>query len=144
MIFAEKPSGFKNKFDIVSCFCIKEDKFLFLHRQNHKPQGNTWGVPAGKADPGEDLTNAIQRELKEETGLTVTKKEIRYLGKVYTRYPDYDFTFHMYKTIIKGNAKVTINPKEHKDFKWVAQTSLSKLALMEDIEECIKLFYIEP
>ena len=47
----------------------------------------------------------------------------------------------MYKTIIDENAKVIINPKEHKAFKWINPASLKSLPLMEDIEECIKLFY---
>ncbi|MGH7203071.1 MAG: NUDIX hydrolase [Candidatus Levyibacteriota bacterium] len=77
MIFTLKPANFKNRFDIVSCFCMKEDALLLLHRQNHKPQGNTWGIPAGKVDGEERLDNAIQRELKEETGLDISTKGIQ-------------------------------------------------------------------
>ncbi len=39
---------------------------LILHRE-----GNHWGFPKGKANPGEAPLEAATRELKEETGLTV-------------------------------------------------------------------------
>jgi bis(5'-nucleosidyl)-tetraphosphatase len=39
---------------------------LILHRE-----GNHWGFPKGKANPGETPLEAATRELKEETGLIV-------------------------------------------------------------------------
>ena len=41
---------------------------LILHRE-----GNHWGFPKGKANPGESSLQAATRELKEETGLEVTE-----------------------------------------------------------------------
>ena len=41
---------------------------LILHRE-----GNHWGFPKGKANPGETPLAAASRELKEETGLSVLK-----------------------------------------------------------------------
>jgi bis(5'-nucleosidyl)-tetraphosphatase len=41
---------------------------LILHRE-----GNHWGFPKGKANPGETPLAAAPRELKEETGLAVLK-----------------------------------------------------------------------
>jgi bis(5'-nucleosidyl)-tetraphosphatase len=40
---------------------------LILHRE-----GNHWGFPKGKANPGETPLESATRELKEETGLVVT------------------------------------------------------------------------
>lgn len=41
---------------------------LILHSQ-----GNHWGFPKGKANPNETALETAVRELKEETGLTVTE-----------------------------------------------------------------------
>jgi len=41
---------------------------LILHRE-----GNHWGFPKGKANPNESPLESAVRELKEETGLSVTR-----------------------------------------------------------------------
>lgn len=142
MIHKTKPPGFKSRFDIVSCFVKKEDKILILLRQDHKPQGNTWGLPAGKINGKESSLNAIHRELKEETGIAAPKENIQYLGKAYTRYPGYDFIFHIYKTEVNKDTQVVINPGEHKEYKWVEIGNTESLELMEDLTECIDQFYL--
>lgn len=140
MIYSVKPLTFKNKFDIVSCFCIKGEKILLLHRQDHKPQGDTWGIPAGKVDNNEERVIAVQRELKEETGLDIPIEKLHYIDKVYTRYPEYDFTFYMYQTVIDEDVAIHINSKEHKGFRWVSPQNTRIFNLMEDLEECIKRY----
>jgi ADP-ribose pyrophosphatase YjhB (NUDIX family) len=67
MLYTNKPEVFDPKFDVVSCFVEYKGKILLLHRQDHKPQGNTYGVPAGKVDAGEDIWTTVRREIEEET-----------------------------------------------------------------------------
>lgn len=141
MIYKIQPSGFKKKFDIASCFCVKEDKILLLLRQNHKPQPNTWGIPAGKVNADETPLCAIHRELEEETGLLVPDSNFKYLDRAYVRYPEFDFTFYMYETILAKDVRILINEEEHKDFVWVNSVEVNKLNLIEDLENCIKQFY---
>ncbi len=50
MISRNKPENFTPKFEVVSCFVEYNDEILLLLRQDHKPEGNTYGVPAGKID----------------------------------------------------------------------------------------------
>ena len=59
MIFKERPPNFSSEFDVASCFVEHDGEILLLHRQDHKPEGNTWGVPAGKVDEGEEIMQTM-------------------------------------------------------------------------------------
>jgi ADP-ribose pyrophosphatase YjhB (NUDIX family) len=44
---------------------------LLLIRRGTEPGRGLWSVPGGRVEPGEALTAAIEREVREETGLRV-------------------------------------------------------------------------
>jgi 8-oxo-dGTP pyrophosphatase MutT (NUDIX family) len=44
------------------------DRFLLVHERKH---GQTWYLPAGRVEPGEEITAAALRETLEETGVPV-------------------------------------------------------------------------
>ena len=68
MISEVKPKNFAPKYEVVGCFVEHNGKILLLHRQDNILQGNTWGLPAGRIEPGESPEEAMVREIKEETG----------------------------------------------------------------------------
>ncbi len=47
-----------------------EDSFLLIRRKN-PPSQNMWAIPGGKIKLGETLQQAAEREVWEETGITV-------------------------------------------------------------------------
>uniref|UniRef100_UPI003F4910CD NUDIX hydrolase n=1 Tax=Streptomyces sp. CA-136453 TaxID=3240050 RepID=UPI003F4910CD len=65
---------------VVGAVIADEDsKVLLLHRTADDYLGGLWELPSGGVDPGENLIDALHREVKEETGLTVTAVD-GYLG----------------------------------------------------------------
>lgn len=44
---------------------------VLLVRRSNPPDAGYWGFPGGKIEPGETIEYAVEREVKEETGLTV-------------------------------------------------------------------------
>ena len=44
---------------------------LLLIRRGTEPGRGRWSVPGGRAEPGESLEAAVEREVREETGLPV-------------------------------------------------------------------------
>jgi len=141
MIYQEKPQNFNPRFDVVSCFVQYNGEVLLLHRQDHKPEGNTWGVPAGKVDAGEDILEAMIREVQEETGFVLPASQLFYFGKVYVKYPNYDFVYHIFHSKLDQRQKVTINHIEHKGFRWISPGNALKMPLIQDLDACVKLFY---
>jgi 8-oxo-dGTP diphosphatase len=50
-----------------------DDVLLVLQQGRHNPRP-TWAIPGGRVDPGELPTEAMVREVREETGLEVTDR----------------------------------------------------------------------
>ncbi len=141
MMFLEKPTDFDPRMETVSCFLERDGRFLLLHRCDHKSEGDTWGVPAGKMEQGEDILDATIRELYEETGVRAVSGELKYWGKVFVRYPEFDFVYHISSMRCPAEAAIRINPKEHKDLRWVTQEEALSMNLIRDFDTVIKLFY---
>lgn len=51
---------------------IEQDGRLLLVRNLRRDGSTDWSTPGGVVDPGEELIEALQREVEEETGLSVT------------------------------------------------------------------------
>ena len=66
---------------------LPDGKIVLIQRSDTKQ----WGLPGGMVDWGEDVSTAVVRELKEETGLDTLK--IRRLVGVYSA-PDRDPRIH--------------------------------------------------
>ncbi len=63
-----------------------EGRVLLTQRASHVHQGGLWEFPGGKLEPGETVTQALHRELKEEVGIEV--RSAKPLIKIKHRYPD--------------------------------------------------------
>lgn len=142
MTFTTTPPDFSPKFDVVGCYVEYDDKVLILKRQSHKPQGSQYGLPAGKVDAGEDLAQAIMREIKEETGITILPENLRFVKSFPTRYPGYDFIFHVFTIHLLEKPEITINPSEHSEYRWVCPKDILTLSDgMEDFASYTQILY---
>jgi 8-oxo-dGTP pyrophosphatase MutT (NUDIX family) len=139
MIYEEMPEDFESVFEVVACFVEHDGKILMLHRQDHKPQGDTWGGPAGKVDEGESIHEALKREVFEETSIEL--KDPKHFKKLFVRFPDYDFVYHIFHELLEELVEVNLREEEHKDFDWVSPKDALGMNLMLDEDDCIKMFY---
>jgi ADP-ribose pyrophosphatase YjhB (NUDIX family) len=59
---------------------------LLLIRRGRPPAAGSWSIPGGRCEAGETPAQACAREVREETGLTVTV--LRWAGRVERPAPD--------------------------------------------------------
>lgn len=68
-------------------------------------------------------------------------QEIGYFDKVYVRYPEYDFGYHIFCSMLDYHPEVLLNEEEHKAFCWKTLQDALTMNLILDEDSCIKLFY---
>jgi 8-oxo-dGTP pyrophosphatase MutT (NUDIX family) len=143
MIHTNLPARFSPRFEIVSCYIEWDSRILLLHRNEGKSGGGKWGLPAGKVERGENIVDAIIREIREETGhdLDADRDKLRYLRKVYVRYPEYDFVFHMFKMQMDNGLNVILRQSEHQAYSWHSPKDTLDLNLVRGLDACVKMIY---
>lgn len=126
---------------VVGCFLEYDGKFLLLKRLSHKPEGDTWGLPAGKVEQDESDEEAVIRELFEETGYRATASELNLLGV-------YDFTtprgavnyFVTYKVRLEYPHDVTVEGTAHAGYAWVtAEEAYAMTDLIFGLHELLEM-----
>jgi ADP-ribose pyrophosphatase YjhB (NUDIX family) len=59
----------------VGAVIVRDDCLLMVQRANDPGRG-LWSVPGGRIESGEYIADALKREVKEETGLTIDVDEM--------------------------------------------------------------------
>lgn len=140
MVFLEPPKDFAPKFEVVSCFCVSDGKILLLKRHPSKTEGGKWGVPAGKIDVRETVFQAMERELREETGIKQKFFQGNMFLKVYVRYHLYDFEYVIFDCQADESQEIQLTSNEHTDFCWVSPEEVLTMNLVADLDVCLKMW----
>jgi ADP-ribose pyrophosphatase len=77
----------------VGAVVIEKGKVLLVKRK-YPPKKGKWAIPGGSVNLGETLQEAAEREIKEETGLTVKAKNPIYTFDLIERDPEGGIRFH--------------------------------------------------
>jgi 8-oxo-dGTP diphosphatase len=77
----------------VGAVVFNKDKVLLVRRAK-PPAQNRWTIPGGSVELGETLQEAAEREIWEETGLTIRAKAPVYTFDVIERDPKGAILFH--------------------------------------------------
>lgn len=111
------------------CYLEQDGKYLMLYRnaKASDPNKGKWIGVGGKIQPGETPDECLVREVKEETGLTLTTYQYR--GIIYFKSDVYpDETMHLYTaTAWKG----TLTECDEGQLRWVEKKNLETLPMWE-------------
>ena len=62
------PEDIRLRISVLGLF-VKSNFVLMIHKVNG-PEPNLWDLPGGGLQPGEPILQALEREIKEETGIS--------------------------------------------------------------------------
>lgn len=125
---------------IVGAVIFEKKKILLLQRNvDEKTYPNLWELPSGKKNPLERTTDALVREVREETGLVVTKADPFHVFdyKIEKPLEIRDSVQINYLTSVADPKMVTIS-REHQSFVWVSMEEISKHGVTDSTKETIK------
>lgn len=129
---AEPPPGL-----VIPCVgaVIKDSAGrLLLIKRGHEPGAGLWSLPGGRVKPNETDIEAVEREIKEETGLIV--KTGRLIGKV--QRPGLAgavIDIRDYAATVTGGTLTAGD--DAADARWVAPGNLRALPLTEGLAEIL-------
>lgn len=104
---------------------------LVLKRKQADLYTGYWDIPGGKLDDTDTLQEALAREIKEETGLTLDRVVLqlstsKFIGEV----ADKPVVLrNIYLCTATGEVKLSF---EHSEYRWVEAHELSELAFPSD------------
>ncbi|MGD0380883.1 MAG: NUDIX domain-containing protein [Acidimicrobiales bacterium] len=112
------------------------DGALLLVRRATAPQAGRWTIPGGHVEPGEDLASAVEREMREETGLEVRCGPL--LGWAERIGPGYHFVILDFTVAVPDGAPDPRAGSDAAAVAWVPLAEVSGASLVEGVEEFLR------
>ena len=114
----------------VGAVVFKDDRILLVKRKN-PPAKNLWAIPGGKIKPGERMQKAAEREIFEETGLSIKANEPVFSFDVIEHDDNGDIQFHyvivdLTADYLDGEIKASDDAIEAR---WISRQELSSLSI---------------
>ncbi len=107
--------------DVVAAIIRDNQKILITQRFDNVPLPGLWEFPGGKVEPEESLTAALEREIREELGVTILVGD-EFFSVVHDYSPK-SVRLHFFNcSIIDGEP----HPLEVADMRWVRPEELGQ------------------
>ncbi len=100
-------------YDVAISVIEYQNKVLITKRQNTKFLSGLWEFPGGKIEKNETAVDAIIREVKEETNLTISNPV--FLGNITHKYSHFGVNISLFKSFPKSIKTLT----SHREHQWI-------------------------
>lgn len=93
-----------------------------------------WACPAGHFEPGEEALEAVQREIKEETGLDAVSCKMLWHGVMRNpcRRGFKSHEWFVFSCAVSDPGTLTIDPQAADDARWVSRQDFAALPLSKE------------
>jgi 8-oxo-dGTP diphosphatase len=107
----------------VHIFLLRGEEVLLLRRQNTGYEDGKLSVVAGHVEPGESVTRAALREIREEVGLILDSEPLRVVGVMHRKSNDERVDFFL-ACQIAGEAPRNCEPGKCSELLWTHLAAL--------------------
>ncbi len=120
---------------VKSLLINKEGKYLLLRRSllTYPEVINRWDIVGGRINPGTPLLENLAREVREETGLTLTGEPALIAAQDILRISGKHIVRLTYSAQAEG--EVMLDGNEHDSFAWLSRQELEE---QEGLDEYVK------
>jgi 8-oxo-dGTP diphosphatase len=117
----------------VLCLLYDDDRILLQNRVKKDWQG--YALPGGHVEPGESIVDAVIREMKEETGLSIHAPKLCGIKQ----FPIHGGRYLVFLFKTSEYSGELISSAEGK-MEWIKRTELSNLETVADLPELLSVF----
>lgn len=121
----------------VLCLIQKGDSYLLQNRVKKDWKGYT--LPGGHIEPGESIVDAVVREMKEETGLTVENPTLCGVKQFPITDGDYEKGRYLVFLFKADRFRGEVVSSEEGSMHWVKKDELDTVNLVKDFHELLEV-----
>ena len=126
----------------VGAIVFKDNKILLV-RRGKPPAEDLWAIPGGRVEIGETLQEAAEREIFEETGITIRAREpvytFDYIERDGSELPRFHYVIvDLQADYVRGAARAGDDAAE---VRWVAAEDLAFLKVSSKTVRLLKTHY---
>ena len=144
--FLQETRNFEKKDSVKAIISCPEGRILILRRQNDTPGAGQWDFPGGCIEDGETNSDALRREVFEETGLKIDN--IKKIKTVNLKIPESGINSDM--NIFSATTEeldVQLKPAswegadgkpEHNEYKWIStKNEVESLPMLDQLKKIL-------
>lgn len=121
--------------EVTAALFLREGRLFLCQRPEGKARALQWELPGGKVEPGESLQQTLERECREELGISIQAGAEA--AELIHAYPDVTVHLHvLYCTLGAEEPRLL----EHRRHCWVRPEEALTLALCPADEKFIRLW----
>ena len=119
----------------LAVLCLIKDGARVLLQNRVKKDWQGYTLPGGHVEPGESFVDAVVREMKEETGLTIEKPKLVGIKQ-------FPIDGGRYIVLLFEATQFTgeVVSSEEGEMTWIDRAELANIPAVDDLTELLKIF----